>query len=179
MLPGADLCCLGQALANELLALSAANSPQVGGDNCSGFTMLSQDTPYRVWALKQWRPLACMDLHSEQRYIVCATSRRVPDSGATLCGPRASWGVWCSTCVCWVTVADTTTLNLVVLGMAACAEHLRKLCPYCAVPAHGSGNHQHHLWLGPLPEPAGCLLCHHLCQRLAEQLLPAGHCICL
>ena len=31
VLPGADLCCLGQALANELLALSAANSPQVGG----------------------------------------------------------------------------------------------------------------------------------------------------
>ena len=30
VLPGADLCCLGQALANELLALSAANSPQVG-----------------------------------------------------------------------------------------------------------------------------------------------------
>eukprot|EP00891_Asterochloris_glomerata_P007993 jgi/Astpho2/7993/fgenesh1_pg.00119_%23_27_t len=28
VLPGADLCCLGQALANELLALSAANSPQ-------------------------------------------------------------------------------------------------------------------------------------------------------
>ena len=30
VLPGADLCCLGQALANELLALSADNSPQVG-----------------------------------------------------------------------------------------------------------------------------------------------------